>query len=171
MFQRIRHNTKWKHLKDTFLYVFYYGAGTLMPIWLGMLLLALFDQPIGLTSFIDQGQFAIYSAAAITPLIYILVKNHKGLESASYTLVLIICLIVSALIFTVADSRSLPLFTLEPNKEYIRVSSICIYGFSLLAIFFIQLHESTYDAFDMQADQQTRVGSLEASFDRELNST
>ena len=170
MFRMIRYNADWKHVRDAILYIIYYAVGTLMPLWAGLLLLSLMNQPIGSNTFLDQGQFAIYSAAALTPVVYVLSKDHKGHETAFYMLIMVVCLLISVLIFTLAESTSLAPDTDSPNKSYLRIASVIVYIFSLFATFCLQLFDSTYNDFDMQAARQTRRDSLEVDFEREFNS-
>ena len=40
MFRIIRDNADWRHIKDAILYIVYYAVGTLMPLWVGILLLS-----------------------------------------------------------------------------------------------------------------------------------
>ena len=52
----------WRHAS---LSLGYYAAGALMPVWLSIPILLLISQPMGFGTFLDSGQFAIYSAAAL----------------------------------------------------------------------------------------------------------
>ena len=142
-----------------------------MPVWLSFFLLILFSQPLGFGTFLDNGQFAIYAAAALSPIFYLLSKQGSGQERALYQFLIVICLIFSATIFsvlTVADST--PLGDLHINVVVLRIASIAIYVFALVATFFMELHEAVYSEVNFGKEQLSRQDQLEEEFDRTLKS-
>ena len=159
----------WRH---ALLSVGYYAAGALMPVWLSVPILFLFSQPMGFPTFIDSGQFAIYSAAAFSPILYPLTRQNPGAEKTLYQLVIHICIVLAAGIFvglTVIDS--LDLGHIPINLPFLRVSSIILFVLALGAMFFIELHENAYNEIDVTEERLNRRERLDEEFDRGLQST
>ena len=158
----------WRH---AFLAIAYYAAGALMPVWLSIPVLYLFSQPMGFPTFIDSGQFAIYSAAAFSPILYPLTRQSPGAEKTLYQLVIHICIVLAAGVFvglTVIDS--LDLGHIPINLPFLRASSIIMFLFALGAMFFIELHENVYNEIDVTEERLNRRERLDEEFDRALQS-
>ena len=137
MLKVIREQARREHWRDAFLSIAFYAVGALLPVWLSVLLRLLFSQPLGFDTFLDNGQFAIYSAAALSPVFYLLLKQGPGAESRLYLLLALVCMIISAGVFsglTVVDTLSIG--DIPINVFFLRVSSITIYFISLAATFF-----------------------------------
>ena len=147
-----------------------YAAEALMPVWLSLILLLLITQPIGLGTFLDNGQFAIYAAAALAPVLYLLTKQGSGQERTLYVLLIVVCLLVAAGIFsglTVAESL---IGELNINVSFLRIASITMYAFALFATFFMDLHENVYNELNVAEERSHRQESLDKQFDGELRS-
>ena len=165
----IRTQARTKHWRQAFLFISYYVTGALMPVWLSFLLLLLLSQPIGLGTFVDSGQFAIYAAAALSPIVYALSKQGSGQERTFYLLLISICLIVAAAIFSgliVVDSLDIRYI----NVPFLRIASITIYAFALVATFFVNLHDDVYSEINFEQEQRHRQDQLAEQFDRTLPS-
>ena len=163
--------TRKEHWRHAFLSIGFYATGALMPVWLSLLLLFLISQPIGFGTFLDNGQFAIYAAAALSPILYLLSRKESGQEPAFYQLLILICLIAAAAIFsglTVVDSLNIG--QLHINVFFLRASSITIFGIALAATFFVDLHENVYSEINVTEERSQRQVRHEQEFDRELRS-
>ena len=142
-----------------------------MPVWLSALLLVLFTKPIGLGTFLDDGQFAIYAAAALSPVLYALYRQGSGQERTLYLLLTLFCLIVAAGLFsglTVVDT--LRIGDLQINVTVLRVSSLAIYVIALVAMFFVEIHENVYNELNVPEERLGRQVKLEQEFDQALDS-
>ena len=174
MLKTVLTQTQIIHLLDSLLSLGFYVIGSLMPVWLSLSILALISQPIGFHTFLDNGQFAIYGAAAAAPLVYSLLRQSPGAEAALYILLLLVCLLGTVAIFggliviDVIDSLSIG--QLQINVTYLRIASIIIYLFALVATFFINLHENVYQAVDYPGRRKQRQEELEQQFDSEVQS-
>ena len=160
-----------EHWRDASLSIAFYAVGALLPVWLSLLLRALFSQPLGFGTFLDNGQFAIYSAAALSPVVYLLLKPSPAAEKRLYVLLAFIGLIFSACLFSgLTVVETLNIGDLQINVIFLRASSITIYLVALTAMFFVDLHENVYQEVNIAEDRQNRQGRLEEEFDRELHS-
>ena len=171
MLKIIRTQTKKEDLGHSLLSIGFYAAGSLMPVWLSSVLLILFNQPVGIGTFVDNGEFAIYAAAALSPIIFLLFKQTSGLEKALYLLLVLLALIIAAGIFsglTVVDT--LPLGQFPINTPFLRWWSITIYIIALVATFFVDLHENVYNSLNMEQERLDRQTELETEFDEVLSS-
>ena len=139
-----------------------------MPVWLSCVLLLLVSQPMGFGKFLDNGEFAIYSAAALSAIFYPLSKQGSGQERTFYLLLVLICLISAAGIFSgLTVASSLTIGDLHINVGFLRVASITIYVFSLVAMFFVELHENVYSEINIPEERSLRQNRLEDEFDQE----
>ncbi len=160
-----------EHYLHALLSIGFYAMGALMPVWLSVLLLLLISQPIAFGTFLDNGQFAIYAAAALSPILYPLFKRESGQEKILYLWLILICLIVAAGIFsglTVVDS--LRIGDLHINVPFLRTLSITIYLVALTATFFVDVHENAYNELNVAEERSNRQGKLEEEFNREQRS-
>ena len=78
---------KKEHYLEAAVWLGYHVLGSLLPVWLGILLIVFVVQPFGFADLIDRGEFAIYSAAIITPVIYALLKDRQSKEKDFYVLI------------------------------------------------------------------------------------
>lgn len=163
--------TRKEHWRHALLSIGFYATGALMPVWLSFLLLLLISQPIGFGTFLDNGQFAIYAAAALSPILYPLSRQGSGQERTFYQLLILICLIVAAGIFSgLTVVESLKIGDLHINVGFLRASSITIYVVALAATFFVDLHENVYNELNVTEERSHRQETLGEEFDRELRS-
>ena len=171
MLKLIRSQAKKEDWLHALLSIGYYATGSLMPVWLSFLLLGLVSQPIGGDAFLDNGQFAIYAAAALSPILYQLSKKGSGQEGSLYQLLILICLIIAAGIFsglTVVESVSIG--SLDIHVWLLRVASLVIYAIALVATFFLDLYENVYDGVNPVEEQSNRQQRLEDEFDQQYPS-
>ena len=160
-----------EHWRNALLSIGFYVMGALMPVWLSFVLLLLFSQPIGLGTFLDNGQFAIYAAAALSSILYSLSKQGPGQERTFYQLLILFCLIVAAAIFsglTVVDTLKTVDFPI--NVAFLRASSITIYVVALAATFLVDIHENAYNELNVAEERSHRQERLEEEFSREMGS-
>ena len=171
MLKTVLTQTRTIHLRDSLLSMGFYVIGSLMPVWLSLPLLVLISQPIGFDAFLDNGQFAIYGAAAAAPILYSLFRQSPGAERALYFLLMLVCLLLTVAIFSgliVVDSLSIG--QLQINVSFLRILSITIYIAALLAMFFVDLHENVYQMVDVSGDRLQRQDKMDEQFDREQQS-
>lgn len=171
MLKTVLTQARLEHWLRAFLSIGFYIIGALMPVWLSLVILLLISQPIGFHTFLDNGQFAIYAAAALSTILYPLFKQGSGQERGLYHLLILTCLIAAAGIFsglTVVDS--LKIGALDINIAFLRFASIAIYVFALIATLFVQLHEDVYSELNLTGERSQRQDRLEEEFDREFPS-
>ena len=173
-------NAKWGHVGDAGVWLLFHLVGSLMPVWLGLVILRLLSLPFGFGDFLDKGEFAIYSAAIITPVIHALTWEHKGSEKALYVLVTIICLLVATTIFIVTLFPSGQVFFVialptgqiefvEPDKNYVRIGSVIIFVISMSAAILLKIHDNILlSDSNFEEQRQERQDSLAAEYEREL---
>ena len=171
MLKAIRTQARVEHWRQGLLWIGFYAVGALMPVWLSALLLVLFTKPIGLGTFLDDGQFAIYAAAALSPVLYALYRQGSGQERTLYLLLTLFCLIVAAGLFsglTVVDT--LRIGDLQINVTVLRISSLTIYAIALAAMFLVEVHENVYNELDVPVERSARQDVLDQEFDQVLDS-
>ena len=170
MLNMVRHEATREHYKQTAIYVAYYTCGSLLPVWLGIMVILLLSKPLELGTFLDSGQFAIYAAAALGASLYLLKRQNSGNESHLFLLVTIVCLVLSAAMYvalTVVDA--LTLVHLEVNIPLLRILSLVLYVVSLLMTFYLELYQNVDHARAYQARRSRDQKDMESEFEREMN--
>lgn len=159
---------EWKHLREAGLWLAFHFVGALMPVWVGLLILMFLVQPVSLGDFLDKGEFAIYGAALIAPVMHALLKEHPGDEKTLYFLIALVCLIIATIIFLITVFPSLEPDIIPDDRTYLRVGSIVIYGISLGAALLLRVYENIYSDFDVNEERQAAQQTLDAQFDDEM---
>ena len=168
MFNLVRHQAAGEHYRQSGLYVAYYTLGTLLPVWLGAVVLYLLSKPIGLGTFLDNGQFAIYAAAALGATIYILKRQDSGNENNLYVLIAIVCLILAAAIYVALTvSEALTVAHLPINTPALRVLSLALYATSVVATFYTDLYQTVDHASAYRERREQGQEDLNTEFERE----
>lgn len=159
---------KWRHIGETGVWLGYHLLGSLLPIWLSGFIFAFVAQPVSLADFLDKGEFAIYAAAMITPVIYALTWENPGKEKAFYSLVTIICLIVASCIFILTIFPTFEWITIETRKANLRIASVAIYLISLLAAVLWRVYDNVYTELDIGEERDATLNSLDLEFEKEM---
>src|SRR5438034_10075121 len=125
----------WNNSLKSFIYTL---VGSLLPIWGSWLLLPILSQSVDWSDFVKHREFALYSAAFLSPALYLITRDvaqapfvHRQLFALS-TIVLIVC---AALLFagvTAATKGSIHGIVLD-EKVLIKVSIPLLLLSSLVA--------------------------------------
>ena len=153
----------WSH---AFMFMAFYVFGSLAPVLLSSVLLVLFTKPFGIGTFLDNGEFAIYTATALAPIFYLLFKRDSGLDKLLYFLPMLGALLVATAVFsglTIVDSFEIK--ELQINTTFLRASSITIYALALLATFLVRLHENVEGVVNVEQGRKDREDELNEQFD------
>jgi len=117
----------WKTATWWLLYTVIFG---LLPTWITILMLTIFSRNIEFQDLVDDGQFAIYSAALIATGLYFVAKEFntsKFKGRAGFILILGALLIVASLLVgsvTIAGEVSLPVDCVF--LRYVSITIFCI---------------------------------------------
>ncbi|MFY0599320.1 MAG: hypothetical protein JXR03_06585 [Cyclobacteriaceae bacterium] len=134
--------------KNTITFAIINLFGSLLPLWLGALLLVAFSKWTTGSVFWNNGEFYLYSAALFTQSAYVLFsykkKNYDLFSILAW--VSVIVLIISAVLFS-GLTTSLEIFQNEKaqfNKEFLRDTSMTAFCVSVL-IFYFSSYLQNYD--------------------------
>jgi len=130
-----------EHKDKTQIGFFYSIAGVTLPFLLSLLGIAMINKYEFVVSFVDDGQFLLFSAGLLTSAYYILrdeenqrslakssIKNKKVLNHAT-VLLLIVSSVMYALLYFVQISDA----AINLNVWFIRASSLLLFSFSCYA--------------------------------------
>ena len=170
MFEVVWHQAKWEDYTQTAFYLMYYTSGSLLPVWLGVTILILLGEPIGLGTFLDDGQFAIYAAAALGASLFFLIKQNPGGEIHLLVWIHMICLIIAAAMYAALTiANSIVLEQLHIDTALLRILTLSLFLVSLGMTFYIQLYENAnYGAEDIESRRRQVQENLDTEFEREL---
>lgn len=134
--------------KNTVTFIIINLFGSLMPLWLGALLLIAFSKWTGGSVFWNDGEFYLYSAALFTQSAYILLnyksKNYDWFAILSWLSIII--LVISAVLFS-GLTTSLAIFESEKsqfNQVFLRKTSTWAFIISVM-IFYVASYVQNYD--------------------------
>lgn len=85
--------TRRTHWKDAFLYGVFTHVGGLAPVWLGMIAVVMYGGTLDVFRFARGGEFALYSAAILSPSIYLVVREHSAKPFSSQPLFILPALV------------------------------------------------------------------------------
>jgi hypothetical protein len=159
-----------EHWNDSVKWFVYTLVGSLLPIWGSWLLLPVLSQSVNWSDFVRHGEFALYSAAFLSPALYLITRDvalapfvHRQLFALS-TIVLIVC---SALLFagvTAATKGSIHGIVLDENV-LIKVS-IPLLLLSSLVAFVVTVLDNARLRPDVRRLAAASEQQLEKDFDK-----
>lgn len=155
---------------ETSKWLFYTLVGSLLPVWGSCLLLKLFSQTIQWVDFFKHGEFALYSAAIITPAIYLILKEKFNIPFLSRHvcgLLALAFLISSTLIFAGVTVIAVNQNIQRPilNESFLVITSIVVFCLSVFLAFFITLADNIITQEDLREVRQRDSEKLEKEFD------
>ncbi|MCA4894796.1 MAG: hypothetical protein ING84_07330 [Cytophagales bacterium] len=172
------------HFGEALIYVLITTGGSLMPVWGGILLFKLFSINSDFWVFVDQGQFYLFSAALFTPSCYQLYRNKSttNLLHSFVFLSSIFLLIVSAILFAgvsifdlpldnSVNSSSSPTIPFKINDDFLRLSSLVLFVFSISTALISQAIENKVrsggpDSVEVSDLRNGYVDELSDNFDK-----
>ena len=160
----------WQLWRETGSWLFYTLTGILLPVWCSCLLLKLFSQKIQWIDFFRHGEFALYSAAIITPAIYLILKekfNIPFLRRHLCGFLAFAFLIFSTLIFAGVTVIAVNQNVQRPvlNESFLVRSSIVVFCLSVFLVFFVTLGDNLITREDLREVEQQSSKKLEKDFD------
>ncbi|MDP2278702.1 MAG: hypothetical protein Q8K51_10810, partial [Nitrospirota bacterium] len=168
MFEPFRIATK-EHWWDAIISMLFTLFGSLLPLWASYILLKVLASKFSFTDFIDHGEFALYSAALLSPALYIIGKDRTPAGfpyRIFFILILPMGLLFATLVFsgvvfaTVTQNQPLNL-----NKEFLRNSTVILLILSVLFPFLINVLDNIRREPDMRTIKAHEMKKLEDQFD------
>ena len=161
-------NTKWQHWRESLtLMLFTVGAG-LSPVWVGWILLKVYHKTPSLVDFAHNGDFAIYSAAIVAPLIYLIVKEHRVpfASRAIYTLASVVILVFSIASYAAVAPATVGIAPdLRPDMAFLAPVTLWAYVVSVLLALVVTALDNARMFPDVRAITERQQHDLEQRFD------
>lgn len=165
------HATSWDNWRDAFNSHLYLLFGSLLPIWLSPFLLKTISVEFKWTDFVDHGELALYSAALISPAIYIITKNRKNIGFPyntqliifSISLLLMSCIVFAGVIVSTIIKG--PEFFIL-NISFLRYTTILLLVLSILLSYLVSVFDNLLTSLDMSAIKGREMEELESKFDK-----
>jgi hypothetical protein len=161
-------NTKWEHWRESLLLtLFTVGAG-LSPVWIGWILMKVYNQNPSLAGFAHNGDFAIYSAAMVAPIIYLIVKEHQVpfASRAIYTLISVVILVFAVAAYAVVAPVTVGIAPdLRPDMAFLAPVTFWAYVLSVLLALLVTALDNARMFPDVRAITERQQKDLEKKFD------
>jgi hypothetical protein len=161
-------NTKWEHWRESLLLtLFTVGAG-LSPVWIGWILLKVYHQRPTLAAFAHNGDFAIYSAALVAPIIYLIVKEHRVpfASRAIYTLASVVLLAFSVASYAAVAPATVGIAPdLRPDMAFLAPVTLWAYTLSVVLALVVTALDNARMFPDVRAITERQQHDLEQKFD------
>jgi hypothetical protein len=168
-FTTIKASTK-QHWWDTILWFLFTVLVSLLPVWGSCIIFGLFSLPIKFETFISGGEFAIYSAALLAPVLYTILKE-LGAPFRPRTIVgllAIVFLMVSAILFagvTAGTRTSEGSSPIKINIAFLATVSVILFILSAILTFFVKLIDTIAAAPDIYDMRTKETETLSKRFD------
>ncbi len=153
--------------------------GALLPSWGTALLLPLFGHELLYGDFAKHGEFALYSAAFLSPALFVILRHMKKgryVLGSGFALFVVAGLLASALVYagvtsaapianatTMSNSQSL-------NDRYLVVLSTLLLLFSLVVTMLVSFVENKTATFNMQEVESQEQDKLREKFEKKRGS-
>lgn len=160
--------TKWGHWKDAFTSHIFILVGSLLPIWLTLIMLKLFSTKFSYTDLIDHGELAIYAAALITPALHIIIKDRQ-MKTFPYRTGLVIFSII-ILITSVGFFSGVVVSAVKSDigildKKFLRYMTTSLWLFSIIISYLVSVLDCSLTTPDLNAIKGVEMKDLEQKFD------
>jgi len=167
--------TQKEHWQNGLLWLAFAVGGGLLPVWIGVLTQFIFAQPIRISTFTVNGEFAIYAAAFMSGSLFIILKDFKKRSFPSKGILALVIggiLFLTALMYAfVALSEMMaklghPALVALLNRDVIIGTSWAILPFALVVAFFIFVADFARTDPDVAKARQKDVQALKDNFDK-----
>lgn len=138
-------NTLRTHAGGLILWVICSLIGSLLPIWVTIFVGWLFDRPFDINRIILHGDFFLYSAAFLAPVIYQVgaqLKKQETILGLGWIIFAVIALLFSAIAYMAVDREILNIgTTYSPGLKQTTIISFILFGVALLFSVSVFLNE------------------------------
>ncbi|MHB8502912.1 MAG: hypothetical protein ACYDCG_19395 [Candidatus Acidiferrales bacterium] len=157
---------KKSHWYDSFIWLIYNLAGSLAPVWFGILILKLFSRHPGWADFSDHGEFALYSAAMFAPTFYVISRDLKvpGFTGRQILSLLTLLGLLASTCFFVAVTTAFmdPKPVLEIDHGFLQSGTLDLFVLSVVLSFLVTALDNGRQAPDVNelaAQQQVKLAA------------
>ena len=160
-FLRVIRQSSWKSWRETLSWLGFHTLGALMPLWGSYFIFRIRGEPIYWHDLTRHGEFALYAAAFLAPILQLIVNNirdSKRVLGGIALLVGVTGLLLAALMYgTIATNSS-------ADREFIFRASVALLLGSLTFSFFVTLIENERLTFDVRELEQQSQDKLKERF-------
>lgn len=157
------------HWGDAFTLLLYTVLGGLLPVWVGMIVAGLFSDSARLIDFASHGEFAVYSAATIAPVIYLMVHERQVVpfpRRAVFVLVTITCLVLSVAFFGIIAAVTGEMVSAQQvNVEFLATTTFVLFVFCVLLYFLSTVIDQARTTPPVRQLHQKHIHDLNKEFD------
>lgn len=135
-----------EHWRETLILTGYTVLGGLAPLWIGLLLLRWYSQDVTLPTVASHGEFALYSASIVAPLLYQLGRDRSGGSLPGKGTLLLLG--VAFLVFSIASYAPISTAVLGTARadsfdvDYYSWSTALLFLFCLILLIAVTLVEN-----------------------------
>jgi len=154
-------------LFDCFLWFLYTVLGALLPLWIGMFLFNVLGKWKGMDLFISHGELCIYSAALLTPSMYVMQRYSKTGYMMRYLLyVSYLSVLVAALCYSLILASDLLKEGIAFNHAFVIGLSIGLFVYAVLVSVGIKVWENIKGPQDWLVLRKQKFIDLENRFNK-----
>jgi len=157
------------HWSDAGIWLFYNLAGSLAPVWFGLLILKTFHRHPGWADFSQHGEFALYSAAMLAPTFYVINRDLKIPGFAGRQILGLLTLLgtLAATCFFVAVTTAFmePKPVLEIDQVFLQQGTTVLFVFSAFLAFLVTALDNARQTPDVNVLAERRRKKLDEQYD------
>ncbi len=167
-------HSKAKDWYDGSLWLAWHLVCGLMPIWITIILLRAFKQPIEIEVFTSNAEFALYSASFLGTCLYVVLRDFRknGYPSrAILSIVLFVAVFISGLMYSLVTILKVlnDLAISEPlnsfDKDFLIKSSLFLLPIVFIFTFLVIVVENIRSSADIYALREEGFNQFETEFE------
>lgn len=167
-------NSKGKDWYDGFLWLAWHLICGLMPIWITIILLRVFKQPIEIEVFTSNAEFALYSASFLGTCLYIVLRDFRrnGFPSRGVlSIILVPILFLSGFMYSlvailnVLNKLNITAPLNNFDKPLLISTTLFLLPLVFIMTFLIIVVDNVRSSTDIRAIQQESYFQLNSDFD------
>ena len=151
------------HWRDAFYWFLYAVVGSLLPIWGSIILFALLGTWPGWDFFFSHGEFYIYSASFLSPMLYIL---HKIARVTVITVLTYFFVVACAILFAGTAMSSVAQAETPIDLAFLKYSSYLLLLLSMAITYVSKVRENVRLSSDPETLRRSEVDELENEVNR-----
>jgi len=156
---------KTEHWKEAYIKLCYTLIGSLIPIWLGAIIVWIIGKLNSWTMFFIHGEFAIYSAALLASVFYLISSGRERnpfLKKRFLSISTLVLILITAGLFFIAVTN------LTDRTILLVAFTIIVFVFSVTIFFFASVLEIALTDTDIRKLERSNIEDLGKKLDKKI---
>lgn len=164
-------NTTKLNWTESLTWLMYILLGSLLPVYISIIILCILKQPFGFTDFTGHAEFGIYSATILASSAYVVLKDFRNRpfpRRAIFGGIIVLGLITASAIYatvTIADKIAILRDFFPLDQKLIMCFSLILFGSSIVVAYLVNILDSVITNLDLESFKAKVESTLDKEFD------